>query len=239
MRQLLHPVLLTALIPLIGACVEIPAAHLVSHDTQLAFEDIRNLDLDTANGRVEVEAVEGDTVQVYVRFRMPESYDFSKILKIENAAGELRIREDWPRKKFFMSDRTEATYLIKVPSEISLEIESVNGRLISTGVAGPQRIESINGRIEVTTPSSEIIAGTVNGGIRATFTNEFNGARLETVNGSVKVQVPEGTEMVADVSQVNGSFNSEIPLQMKTSGVRIPVLDVSTVNGSIKVSRFE
>ena len=121
---------------------------------------------------------------------------------------------------------------------------TANGRVEITGVRGDHKLRSVNGRIEVSTPDAKLDATTVNGRIIAKFTSEFRGARLRTVNGSVRVMVPPHSAISADVDTVNGSFNSNIPVNVSTdrtassgAGHEYP-LDVTTVNGSVTVSEI-
>lgn len=240
MKRKATTTLIAAMVSLLGltGCFEIAEADTVTVERQMSYSGITSIDLETVNGRVEIEAGDGENVMVLVRLDLPEGLDADTVLEISDNDGVLKLREDWP-KRFFFRDSSNATYTLSVPRDVTLNVGSTNGRLSSNGVSGPQHLESVNGRIWISTPSSHVIAKTVNGRIETVFTERFQGARLGTINGSVRVRVPEGTEMVADVSQVNGSFNSEIPMVVGSKRGSAPVLDVSTVNGSIKVDRNE
>lgn len=199
-------------------------------------EGLSALDLESVNGRVDVRATGGN--EIIVRAEVRSSHEAQKdIVRFATEGGVLEVREKWPRSKgFFPFGRGSGgsvRYEIEVPVELELDLETTNGRMESHGVRGRQSLTSVNGRIEIDTPDALVEAQTVNGRIEARFHEAFHGAELSTVNGSVKVYVPAGTEVAADVDQVNGSFNSRLPVVVNSGGSDGMPLRVSTVNGSV------
>lgn len=211
--------------------------------------EIQELDLEGVNGTITIVASDDDEVTMTADIRARRDPD--GILKMSVEDGVLRIREQHRRSKGFpfslgRSSSAKIDYEIHLPEATNLDIETTNGRIVAEGVRGEHNLSSVNGRIEVSTPNAEVTASTVNGRIMAEFTEEFRGARLRTVNGSVKVSVPPDAAIAADINQVNGSFNSNIPVVVGGSkrvsrqgeGREYP-LDVTTVNGSVTLSEFD
>lgn len=204
--------------------------------------ELKSLDLETVNGRVEV--VRGDTDRVRLKAEIRSSHETNQdVLRFKTSGDVLEVRESWSRARrgiFPFNDSSQSVrYEIEVPASFSLDLNTTNGRIETAGIRGFQSIASVNGRIEIDTPDAEISARTVNGRIEARFHEAFHGAKLKTVNGSVKVYVPAGTRVAADIDQVNGSFNSRLPVVVNARGSSDGVpLRVTTVNGSVTLDEI-
>lgn len=203
---------------------------------------IDQLRVEGVNGRIEVSASTGAEItmraEISVTGRRDDSFDPKEIVDADIAGSTLEVVERGrSRRGFLMFGRggQRVDYKFSVPPSTSLDLETVNGRLIVENVNGRLELESVNGRIEATTADAELVAKTVNGRILATFTKEFRGARMKTVNGSVEINVPTGSNIACDVHQVNGSFQSELPVRMGESRDGARMLEVSTVNGSVSL----
>ena len=222
-------------------CYE-PESHIVQTvDETWPADGVTTLDLESLNGRVDVRATGDD--QIVIRAEVRSSHKSNdEVVRFAVESGILEVREKWPRAKGFLpfgrSSGGSVRYEIEVPERCELELETTNGRLETHGVRGRQSLTSVNGRIEIDTPDALIEAETVNGRIEARFHEAFRGAELATVNGSVKVYVPSGTQVAADVDQVNGSFNSRLPVVVNASGAEGMPLRVSTVNGSVTLDQI-
>ncbi|HUO85743.1 MAG TPA: DUF4097 family beta strand repeat-containing protein [Thermoanaerobaculia bacterium] len=204
-------------------------------------ESVSEIRLKSVNGTIEVRTTEEP--RVILRAEVRTDHDNPEPIKFDVSGGTLDVREKWTERRifpFFRHGVGRVRYEILVPEQTDLDLTTTNGRITSQGVRGEHDFRSVNGRIEVSTPDAELAATTVNGRIEARFTEQFRGARLRTVNGSVRVWVPEGTEIAADVDQVNGSFNSSLPVIVngRSSSDRAP-LEVTTVNGSVTLEQIE
>lgn len=139
----------------------------------------------------------------------------------------------------------EIDYELEVPPSLALAITNVSGSIDVKGMQAASDLQSVNGSIDVESTGAPIAARTVNGPIDATFTHHFEGAKLRTVNGPVEVKVPAESSFIANVSQVNGGFESNIPVVLTRNGSRSTAavgdgktqLDVTTVNGDITLTR--
>ena len=136
-----------------------------------------------ANGRIEVEGVDGDTVEVQAE-------------KIARGATEQIARDLLPRIP--IDERA-------TPDFVSVETRRINGFLIGASYEVRYRVKvprsatlratTVNGGVWVKTMDGRVIARTTNGGITAT---EMSGAvEARSVNGGVRVQFASlGTESV-------------------------------------------
>jgi len=92
---------------------------------------------------------------------------------------------------FFDSPRLVVDYELRVPPTTQMTLRTVNGEIRTIGVNGETTASTVNGGIDLdTTGQNEISARTVNGHVRARFNNAFQGAKLNTVNGSVEAVLP-------------------------------------------------
>ena len=202
---------------------------------------IETLQVIGTNGRVDVTADSSATeITMVAQCRVTKSKEKGELIKVENDGTTLAISEmERKNRKFLFGDETKIDYEFRVPEGIRLRIDNVNGRIEVDGVDAKMELTTVNGPIEVSTPSGELVARTVNGSVRADFLERFPGARLKTVNGSVKVRVPRDCKVNPEIHQVNGSFRSDIPVTINSTGaVDEESLEVTTVNGSVTLSEL-
>ena len=124
-----------------------------------------------------------------------------------------------------------------------------NGTVEITDSAGTIRIKTTNGTIRAWNVSGGLSAKTTNGTIRASFAKPPSGeVELATTNGTVRLALPEGTNADLHARTVNGSIRTDFPLTVRGKiGKRVDgklgegglKMDLSTVNGSIRISKVE
>lgn len=138
---------------------------------------------------------------------------------------------------------------IRIPKDVAFEGRTVNGS-IRAEVDGPAAVSTVNGSIEVAADTLTE-ATTVNGSIRAevrTAANPGDDVKLSTVNGSVRLRLPEGVNADVSAKTVNGGITSdfdEIEIFKKWGprsaqgklGLGGRDLELSTVNGAIRISK--
>ena len=138
---------------------------------------------------------------------------------------------------------------IRLPKGIKVDASTVNGGLNIEGATAQVKARTVNGGIEAASTSGPVSAKTVNGGIRVKAGTIGEGpVEYETVNGSITLELPENMNADIEMRTVNGSITSEdfpITVQGRFDRRRIsgkigkggPELNVSTVNGSIRLRR--
>lgn len=144
-------------------------------------------------------------------------------------------------------------YEITAPRMLNLNASTINGGIGSDGVNGVVDITSMNGAVEVLGDAGpkEIVVSTTNGGIVVRAAPQGGRYFLRTVNGSVKVTLPENVGVTLQANTVNGSISlgyGQWVLQggqigrgsvSGTLGDGALPLDINTVNGSIRLDRLE
>ncbi|MGH9459149.1 MAG: DUF4097 family beta strand repeat-containing protein [Thermoanaerobaculia bacterium] len=227
-----------------------PERRAVVWEASWSAAPIRRVEIEGHNGRIEIEAADVDAVRVEARIRTHgDGRDPAKLVEAKLVGETLHIREKKGRGSvsifpFRFGSRTQIDFAVVVPERMEVVAETVNGRLQIEGVGGPMELASVNGGIQLTTPGAPVKATTVNGSIRAAFGDRFRGAQLRTVNGSIAVEVPKDASLDLDIQQVNGSFRTDLPVVVESSGRsgtrgslhggQYP-LRIDTVNGSVKL----
>jgi DUF4097 and DUF4098 domain-containing protein YvlB len=125
---------------------------------------------------------------------------------------------------------------------------TVNGDVEATGLTAEAEAHTVNGSIELAT-SGYARAETVNGKIRASLgrSDWEDGLDFQTVNGSIRLELPADTAADVSARTVNGSIDTDFPLTVKgrfgsrrmsgTIGGGGPELNLETVNGSIHLRK--
>ncbi len=153
-------------------------------------------------------------------------------------------------------------FKIKVPRELDLAVENVNGGIVLSGVrgdldlmtvngavtakrvSGKIEVETVNGGLDITEAFGEISASTVNGGISASFSDVSGSASFSSVNGGIDLRLPSSARATFDFETMNGRVRSDLPTsppagkrtlegKLNGGGARI---HASTTNGSIEVT---
>jgi DUF4097 and DUF4098 domain-containing protein YvlB len=146
------------------------------------------------------------------------------------------------------SNSTKVEFTVRMPRNLRFSGQSVNGQITAENIGRVVRAESVNGSVRVST-SSWAQAQTVNGNIEVRMGNAaWNGSlKISTVNGSVKLEMPDDLDADLKFSSVNGRINSDFPVTISgglvghsargTIGKGGRELVISTVNGSVELKK--
>jgi putative adhesin len=142
----------------------------------------------------------------------------------------------------------EVRFEVKVPAGVRFVGRTVNGGIEATGLPGDAEAHTVNGDVRL--EAAGIAEGqTVNGEIRASLGRaDWTGAlRLNTVNGGIRLELPEGTNASVRAGTVNGDITSDFPMTVQgrfsrrhldgTIGSGGRQLELETVNGSIELKK--
>ena len=207
------------------------------------------LDVSNVNGRIEVTATDDGKVEVRAeRSARGQTIEAAKenlqrIEIVEEAASDrVRIETRHPRMR---SGGTEVKYFIKLPRNLRVRLNTVNGHVEVDGV-GRAILNTVNGPINGRRLTGGAEAETVNGGVHLEFASLDEGLKVETVNGGIEIGVPASAK--ADISarwtnggiEVNGLQVETLEKErrrftgrMNGGGARI---DIETTNGGIRLN---
>jgi len=217
---------------------------------------IKHLDVHEIDGSVDIEAGASDQISLVADVR---SRGIAADPKKENHGffetavdgDTLSIGREGERHRrvhifFFKGPDVTVDYTLRVPASMSVDVRTVNGRVHTRGTDGEVHVVTVNGGIDLESAGKqEVVAHTVNGRVKARFLDDFQGANLKTVNGSVEASLPSSASFACDLSQMNGDFEAAFPLNIhshpgsrrvsgEVNGGRHD-LRIVTVNGDINI----
>lgn len=168
------------------------------------------------NGAVKIETADIKTADVYIERigKSPESLSRRKIT-IENSPNSLKIRGEKGDAGFFArlfgSSPTERVTL-RLPRQISLVTEGVNGAVTVGEIDGPIEIHGINGRVEVAQATGSAKFNGINGNISVTLNRlEQDAVNINGVNGNIELRLSEGVNVDVEAHGMNGNVVSDLP----------------------------
>ena len=227
---------------------------IVHIDRQWGASGVRQIEVREIDGTINVTASDTNTITLnaVIKTRVPgkANQENQGFFTTELDGDTLTISRPhdgrWKIHWGFDADEYFVTYDLKVPPTVSLDLQTVNGRIASRGVDGETHATTINGVVDIeTSGTNEVEAKAVNGIIRAHFLKDFHGASFKTVNGRVIAVLPPSASFSGDFTQVNGDVEAAFPLNIhshpgsrrvsgEVNGGKYE-LKITTVNGDIRV----
>jgi hypothetical protein len=158
-------------------------------------------------------------------------------------------------------------FTVRVPEGVRVEAETVNGEMSVRGVTsgvdastvnggvevlnvgGAVRASTVNGRVEVSTRNGPVTATTVNGDVdvRMAAIAGTEPMKFTTVNGRVRVEMPESMDADVEMETMHGSISSDYPVQLSgrfgprhargTIGRGGRRIELETLNGSVELRK--
>ncbi len=140
-------------------------------------------------------------------------------------------------------------FMVRVPKNVRFAADNVNGNVSADGMGREVRANSVNGNVDVAT-TSWAEAKTVNGRIKAAMGSAGWSGTLdvESVNGSIEIDMPSDFSAEVNFSSVNGHIDSDFPLTINNSwpvghkangtiGKGGRELAIKTVNGNVELRK--
>ena len=220
------------------------------------------------NGAVSIEQGTGDRVEITAIKKASRGGDTS-LVKIEvrqsAAGGDVVVCALWENRGTCDEDgyrsglrnnswdddddsrHVSVEFRVKVPAGVRIDATTVNGRIDIAGATSEVRASTVNGGITAASTGGPVRASTVNGGldVRMGALSGTEELSYSTVNGSVKVRLPENVNADIELSTVNGSLETAFPITVQGRmdrrhlharlGNGGPRLTFSTVNGSVEL----
>jgi Putative adhesin len=206
------------------------------------------------NGNIDAEPATGDEVEVTAEKSGPRA-DEVRIEMVQLSDGVMfcAIYPGWftqhcneGHTSNSHSGDTKVHFTVRVPENIRLHAENVNGGVTAEHMGRFVHTSSVNGSVRVSTKSWAELS-TVNGSIEGSMGRaDWNGTlKAESVNGSITLELPSDTNTDVDFASVNGRMQSEFPLSVsgKFGGRTVKgkigsggrELKVETVNGNVQL----
>ncbi len=133
-----------------------------------------------------------------------------------------------------------------------VDVQSTNGSITLDDVSGAAEARSTNGRIEIEDGGGAIIARTTNGSVNVRTAHDLSGIseiQARSVNGSVRLALPEGLHFDLSAGTVHGSVTSDYELDSVRAQSRKelegragdggPRVELETTNGSVRITKLD
>ncbi len=224
-------------------------------EKSFTVEQHSQFSLENINGSVEISSWDQLVIQVQATIKTDnqEDRDLITIDMQQNSRGvkvETRYKKEssWGHN----SNSGQVSYSVMVPAGVNLSsIELVNGSLVIENVHGEINAELVNGSVKASglMGSSEIAS--VNGSIKVKYqalADSFDKVKIQTVNGSIKLALPESISASVDAETLHGSIKNSFGLSNDDESFMGKSLEgdigsgeakiiLESVNGSIKISK--
>ena len=234
-------------------------------ETVNASGTLRSLTVKGVNGEVEVTGGASFTATVVLTARADSKERAARLLSetkvvFENENGDLFLAAKDPGSQIVVVDgkkrlqthrtgsekgRIEARYQVTLPPGVALDVSTVNGPVVTKGVAAAQELKTVNGKIDVSGARRTLKLKTVNGAIQAACAELPGdaGVDAETVNGDVVVVLPSAAGFRLSAKTMNGAIASTFALPSRTAAgegekeMRIAVTEVDREKARVERDR--
>lgn len=174
------------------------------------------VEVEGINGAVKIETSDTRTAEIYIErtAKSPEALQRRKII-IENTATSLKIRGEKGDagifSRLFGSSPAEKV-LLKLPRQISLVAQGVNGAVTVGEIDGSVEVHGVNGKVDIAQASGSAEFHGINGNISVALKRlEKEGISLNGVNGNIELRLGEGVNVELEAHGMNGRISSDLP----------------------------
>lgn len=248
-----------ALLTLTLGCASAPLLHAeVTENFQQSFPLPAGgtVSLENMNGKARIVGTDGSReVRITAVKTGRDDEDLKAVaIRVDASAGAVRITTDYhadgERRK---NNRASVDYTLTVPRDARLDkIALTNGSLEIEGVHGGVHAACTNGGLSARDVAGSVQLSDVNGALSASLRSLTPGepVKLNTVNGSLRLSLPNDPSATVRASTVNGRIENSFGLSATkndvvgrqlegTIGAGATPIELRTVNGSIAISRVE
>jgi len=211
-----------------------------------------------ADGEVAVSNVQGsikvegwDRAEVEVRVVKSAGEEGGlddAVISVERSARGLRLRTLYPQGA---GAPVQVDYHLRVPRQARLAgLRTVSGDVVVRNVEGDLEAHTLNGDIVARGGAGSVVAQGVNGDIRVSLRAlppADGRLQLETINGNVELELPEGAGADLELSTVAGRVEGlpYFPAAASDGAVRTrlgrggPTVRLRTIRGDIRIAAPE
>ena len=210
------------------------------------------------NGNVHISGWDRSEVKVDAVKRAYSAERLSEVtIDVTNTADSVIIKTKYPERNQTWDSRNRENnpasieYTLTVPRGARIDgVALVNGSLDIEGVQGEVRASLVNGKVTANDLSGEANLSTVNGAIEVNGARlaESKGVTLNSVNGSIVLNMPSGANAQVRASTVHGPITNDFGLTVEEGqyvgrsltgqiGSGGPRIRLNNVNGSIAIKR--
>lgn len=165
------------------------------------------------NGRVDVEGVDGNTVDIRAERIAKATTDGAAQellprIKIEEEAKPDRIDVHTARMSGIMVGVSiEVRYHVRAPKGAKVTVSNTNGLVTLTALSGTTEAHTTNGGVRGTDMRGAVEAETTNGGVTIDFAAVDRDVKLSTTNGGVTIGLPDSAKASVVATCTNGGIS--------------------------------
>jgi DUF4097 and DUF4098 domain-containing protein YvlB len=227
---------------------EIEKKFLITSKTDFSLKNI--------NGAVTINSWPESNIKVLVNIsaNSQESRD-DLMINMTQDGKNLRVSSDYKEDSFNQNKKgTKVDYQVWLPADSNLfDIELINGNLIIQDISGEVEAQVVNGSIKGSGLSGNSQISSVNGNVNVIYDSNAKNVgniEVETVNGSIKLYLPESFNAAITADTLQGSISNEFGLEVKKNsfigrnlrgkiGDGGNLVNLDSVNGSINVLKVK
>ena len=256
---------LTLLSVVIAAAAAVPARAVepLTERFQKTYEltGVTRVRLQNVNGPVKVSTWENGTFRLEAlkkaRGRRAEERLAETEIRVSKRGETIDVETILPKRgrlfglfSFGDAQGAEVSYDLQLPPSVTVEVETVNGKIVAEKRTGSLSLNTVNGSVRVEAHDGPLHVNTVNGSVDVAFLGPLRPSELETVNGSVLVACSRQSSIRYQLQTVNGRIRSDFT-GLTVEGKWGPKeargslnggqdrLAVETVNGEIRLLSLE
>ena len=166
------------------------------------------------NGKVEVEGIDGSTVEVRAERIARAATDdgaremLPRMVIKEDHTPDLVSIETERMSGIMIGVSTEVRYHVRVPRNATIEVTSSNGLIALAALTGPVVARTTNGGVSGKALAGGVDARATNGGVNVEMASLGGGkVLLRTTNGGVALTLPESAKADITASCTNGGIS--------------------------------
>jgi hypothetical protein len=189
------------------------------------------------NGGVSVESWSGSEIEVRARIQS-QAREVSRATSI---AKDIRVAHNGnsivasgPDLDHDNNESWSVMYVIRVPRNSDLQLNTVNGPISIRNVRGIIEANTTNGPLSLSDVAGDVHARTTNGPLSVSLGGDRwagTGLDAQTSNGPVTLSMPEDYNADLETGTTNGPFSTEIPLNVRMLGQRTTHITTKIGNG--------
>lgn len=211
----------------------------------MPFTPQSNLFVNTQNGSIRINSWDRSEIKIEATRRVrgyPEerAKKILKEIKINIREDDKGVRVETEIPRVIRGD-IGVNYNIFIPKKADLSLGTMNGGIRVENIQGDVKTRTMNGGITLIGIRGAVIEGNaMNGGIICNIDTllEFTNISLETLNGGIRLAIPETPEPSIYARVVNGRIVSDFPIYTRKDAMKGDVIiKLEVMNGGISIKK--
>ena len=212
--------------------------------------------LNNINGTVTINSWQENSVKILAKITaQTQTSSDDVIIKMTQSGPKVTVSTDYKEKGYRQHKQAaKVDYQVWLPAETNLtDIELINGSLVIKDISGKVAAQVVNGSINATGLRGDSDVSSVNGSVNVwyhQYAHAIENIAVETVNGSIKLYLPENINADITADTMHGSINTTFGLTANKNGflglnLRGKIgngggqINLDSVNGSIELLKSE